>query len=71
MRKRSVRATRYTRKSFFVDEQAIRRARRLLGVGTSAEAVRLAIDRVVEMEELRRFMTRTRGRLPPGSFEEP
>jgi hypothetical protein len=70
MGKKAARPARYSRKSFFVDEQAIRKARRLLGVKTSAEAVRLAVERVVEMEELRRFMTRTRGRLPPGSFEE-
>lgn len=71
MGKRSVRATRYTRKSFFVDEKAIQSARRALGVGTSAEAVRLAIARVVEMEEFWRFMTTSRGRLRPGSIEAP
>lgn len=37
---------RYTRRWFFVDEGAIRRARRVLGVQTNAEAVRLAVDRV-------------------------
>jgi hypothetical protein len=69
MGKTSVRATRYTRKSFFVDAKAIGRARKALGVGTDAEAVRLALDRVVEMEEFWRFMTRTRGKVRPGSFE--
>ena len=34
--KKSFRATRYTRKSFFVDAKAIRRARKALGVGTDA-----------------------------------
>ncbi len=64
-------STRYTRRSFFVDEGAIRRARRVLGVETNAEAVRLAVDRVVEMEEFWRFMTRSRRRLKPESIEVP
>jgi hypothetical protein len=64
-------AARYTRRSFFVDEGAIRRARRVLGVKTSAEAVRLAVERVVEMEEFWRFMTRSRGTLKPESIETP
>lgn len=62
---------RYTRSSFFVDERAIRRARRVLGAHTNAEAVRLAVDRVVEMEAFWRFMTRSRKRLAPGSIEAP
>lgn len=66
-----MRATRYTRKSFFVDEKAIRRARKALGVGTDAEAVRLSVERVVEMEEFWRFMAGTRGRLKRGSIEAP
>ena len=60
---------RYTRKSFFVDAKAIDRARKALGAGTNAEAVRLAVDRVVEMEKFWRFMAVTRGRLKPGSIE--
>jgi Arc/MetJ family transcription regulator len=66
-----MRPARYTRKSFFVDERAIRRARKALGVGSDAEAVRLAVERVVEMEEFWRFMARTRGKLKPGSIEAP
>jgi len=71
MKKRSVRAARYTRKSFFVDVQAIDRARKVLGAGTDAETVHLAVDRVVEMEEFWRFMTRSRRSLMPGSIEAP
>jgi len=71
MRSSSARATAYTRKSFFVDERAIRRARRLLAVGSDAEAVRLAVERVVEMEEFWRLMAGTRASLKPGSFETP
>jgi Arc/MetJ family transcription regulator len=64
-------STRYTRRSFFVDEEAIRRARRELGVRTNAETVRLAVERVVEMEEFWRFMTRSRVSLKPESIEVP
>jgi hypothetical protein len=64
-------SARFTRRSFFVDEGAIRRARRVLGVHTNAEAVRLAVERVVEMEEFWRFMTRSRARLKPESIELP
>jgi hypothetical protein len=71
MRKTSVKPVRYTRKSFFVDAKAIDRARRALGAGTDAEAVRLAVDRVVEMEKFWRFMAATRGGLKPGSIEAP
>ena len=69
MRDRTARAPRYTRKSFFVDEKAVKRARKALGVGTDAEAVRLALERVVEMEEFWRFMARSRGSLKAGSIE--
>lgn len=69
MRRTSTRPARYTRKSFFVNPKAIQRARKVLGVETDAEAVRLAVDRVVEMEKLWRFMTETRASLAPGSIE--
>lgn len=69
--KTAVRAARYARRSFFVDDRAIQRARKALGVGTNAEAVRLAVDRVVEMEEFWRFMARSRQSLRAGSFEAP
>lgn len=64
-------ATQYVRKSFFVDEKAVRRARKALGVATDAEAVRLSLDRVVEIEEFWRFMAATRKSLKPGSIEVP
>ncbi len=65
------RSTRFTRRSYFVDEGAIRRARRVLGVHSNAEAVRLAVERVVEMQGFWRFMTRSRASLKPGSIEAP
>ena len=64
-----MRPARYTRKSFFVDAQAIGRARKALGARTDAEAVRLAVDRVVEMEKFWRFMAVTRASLKAGSIE--
>ena len=64
-------ATQYVRKSFFVHEKAVRRARKALGVATDAEAVRLSLDRVVEIEEFWRFMAGTRKSLKPGSIEMP
>ena len=71
MEKTSLRPVRYTRKSFFVDPKAIEQARKALGAGTNAEAVRLAVDRVVEMERFWRFMAGTCARLKPGSIEAP
>ena len=38
------------RKSFFVDETMLRRAKRLLRASTEAEAIRLSLERVAEME---------------------
>ena len=59
------------RTSFFVDVTALRRARKALGVATDAEAVRIAVERVGEMERFWRFMRRTRGALKPGSMRAP
>lgn len=60
-----------TRKSFFVDERALRRAKKLLGVTTDAEVVRASVDRVAEMEEFWRFMKNSRRILKPGSVKTP
>ena len=59
------------RTSFFVDVTAVRRARKLLGAATDAEAVRIAVERVGEMERFWRFMRKTRGTLKPGSMRTP
>ena len=59
------------RKSFFIDEQALGRAKRVLGVTTDAEVVRLSVARITEMEEFWRFMTQTRRALKPGSLKSP
>lgn len=59
------------RKSFFVDERTLHRAKRLLGVETDAEVIRLSVERVVAMEEFWQFMNKSRKRLRPGSIKEP
>ncbi len=61
-------ATRLKRTSLFVDPAALARARRALGVTSDAEAVRLSLERVPDMERFWRFMTKSRRSLRPGSF---
>ena len=68
---KTLRTAKYERRSYFVDPAAIRRARKALGVATDAETVRLAIERVVAMEEFRRFMLESRATLGRGSIEAP
>ena len=58
------------RKSFFVDERALKRAKKALGVKTEAEVIRLSVERVAEMEEFWEFMKKTRRTLKPGSLEQ-
>jgi hypothetical protein len=57
------------RTSFFVDVRALRRARRVLGATSDAEAVRMSVERVGEMERFWRFMRKSRRALKPGSIE--
>lgn len=59
------------RKSFFMEERTLQRAKKVLGVSTDAEAVRLSLERVAEMEEFWREMQATRKSLPRKSFDEP
>ncbi len=59
------------RKSFFVSEQALRRAKKALGVATEAQAVRVSVERIAEMEEFWRFMKNSRRALKPGSVRAP
>lgn len=58
------------RKSYFVDERALSRAKKALGVKTEAEVIRLSVERVAEMEEFWEFMKRTRRTLRPGSVDK-
>lgn len=59
------------RKSFFIDARALTKARRLLRVSSDAEAIRVSLERVVEMERFATFIESSRGKLPPGSIERP
>jgi len=59
------------RKSFFVDEKKLVQARKALGVDTDAEAVRLSIEWVAEMQTFWKFISKTRGKLEPGSMNAP
>jgi len=57
------------RKTFSVDEVAVRRAKRALGAATDAEAVRLAVAHIAEMDAFWNFMRRSRGKLRHGTVE--
>ena len=59
------------RKSFFVDELALHRARKALGAKTDAEVIRLSVERIAEMEAFWQFMDKSRRTLSPGSTEAP
>ncbi|OFV92110.1 MAG: hypothetical protein A3G76_04495 [Acidobacteria bacterium RIFCSPLOWO2_12_FULL_65_11] len=63
--------SRLTRKSYFVDADSIRRARKALKVASDAEAIRLSVERVAEMEAFWQLMQKSRGSLKPGSFDTP
>jgi len=62
---------RLKRKSFLVDESALHRAKRALGVRTNAEVIRVSVERIGEMEQFWKFMKRSRRVLRPGSLERP
>lgn len=59
------------RKSFFVDESALYRAKKALRVKTDAEVIRLSVQRIAEMEEFWEFMKKSRRNLQPGTLERP
>jgi hypothetical protein len=59
------------RRAFFVDDRALQQAKKVLGVKTDAEVVRLAVERIVEIEKFWQFMEKSRRTLQPGSVEEP
>ena len=59
------------RRAFFVEDQMLERAKKVLGVKTKAEVIRLSVERVVEMEEFWRFMKKSRKIIQPGSFDAP
>ncbi|MBI4637278.1 MAG: hypothetical protein HY727_13100 [Candidatus Rokubacteria bacterium] len=66
-----MRVTPLKRKSFFVDERTLHRAKRALRVATDAEVVRVSMERIAEMEEFWRFMKNSRRTLKPRSIRTP
>jgi hypothetical protein len=56
-----------TRKSYFVDERALSRAKKALGVKTEAEVIRLSVEGDAEMEEFWEFMKNLANRSNPGA----
>jgi hypothetical protein len=63
--------TKLKRKSFFIDEAELREARLALGAATDSETIRVALRELARMKVLWRFMDRSGGTLPPGSFSAP
>ena len=59
------------RRSFFVDDRTLRQAKKVLGVKTDAEVIRLSLERIAETEKFWQFMEKSRHTLQPGSIEEP
>ena len=62
--------TNLKRRSFFVNERVLQRAKKVLGAKTAAEAIRMSVEQVVEMEEFWTFMQKSRHTLKPGSLGE-
>ena len=60
-----------TRKSYFVDERALNRAKKAFGVKTEAEVIRLSVERVAEMEEFWEFMKKIAGLSDPEAWRNP
>lgn len=58
------------RRSFFVDEGELRRAKKVLGASSDAEAVRLSLGRVAEMERFWSLIDKTQGTLDLDAFGE-
>ena len=59
------------RKAFFVEPKTLKSARRILGARSDSEAVRLALDRVKEIEESWKPLLKLAGVAKGESFREP
>jgi hypothetical protein len=59
------------RRAFLVDERAVREARKALGASSDAEAIRMSVERIAEMDRFWRLMRDTRKSVPQGSFDKP
>ena len=56
------------RKSCFVDEDALAQAKKVLGVETDAEVIRLSVERIAAMGKFWRFMDDSKATTKRGSF---
>lgn len=63
------RSVRLTRRSYFVDPRAVRRAKKVLRVASDAEAIRQSLERVAETEAFWRFMRKSHGALKSSSIQ--
>ena len=61
--------TKKIRKSCFVDIAMVKKAVKVLGASSEAEAIRISVQRMVEMEEFWKFMDKTSGSVKKGSFK--
>ena len=57
------------RRSFFVDERELRRAKKVLGASSDAEAVRLSLERVAETERFWALLEKTSGSVEVDEFD--
>ncbi len=61
-------AVKLVRKSYYVDQNVIKKAKKILGVQSEAEAIRISVRRMLEMSEYWEFMDKTSNSLKKGSF---
>jgi hypothetical protein len=64
-------ASKIETKSLFHRRSRPPTSKKVLGVKTDAEVIRLAVERIVEMEKFWQFMEKSRRTLQPGNVEEP
>jgi len=63
-----MRAKKMVRKSYFVEPTMVRKAMKVLGANSEAEAIRISVENMVEMTEFWKFMDKTSKSVKKGSF---
>ncbi len=61
--------TKKVRKSYFIDPDIVKKAVKVLGVNSEAEAIRISVQRIVEMAEFWDFMDESTNSVKRGSFK--
>jgi len=56
------------RKSYYVEPAMVRKAMKVLGANSEAEAIRISVQNMVEMTEFWKFMDKTSKSVKKGSF---